>query len=82
MALGDAPLRRPPRPFDLRRLPLSLLAKHRQQNDVVGWSIDSSPTSSLVTSALWMAIGNRRPTNGTVIHSDHGTQFTSWAFTH
>jgi transposase InsO family protein len=49
---------------------------------VVGWSIDSSPTSSLVTSALGMAIGNRRPTNGTVIHSDQGTQFTSWAFTH
>lgn len=48
---------------------------------VVGWSIDSSPTSGLVTSALGMAIGNRRP-NGTVIHSDQGTQFTSWAFTH
>lgn len=48
---------------------------------VVGWSIDSSPTSSLVTSALGMAIDNRRP-DGTVIHSDQGTQFTSWAFTH
>ena len=39
----------------------------------VGWSIDSSPTSSLVTSALGMAIDNRRP-EGTVIHSDQGTQ--------
>ena len=48
---------------------------------VVGWSIDTSPTSSLVTSALGMAVSNRRP-NGTVIHSDHGTQYTSWAFTH
>jgi putative transposase len=48
---------------------------------VVGWSIDSSPTASLVTSALGMAIGNRRTANGTVIHSDQGTQFTSWAFT-
>ena len=48
---------------------------------VVGWSIDSSPTSSLATSALGMAINNRNP-DGTVIHSDHGTQFTSWAFTH
>ncbi len=48
---------------------------------VVGWSIDSSPTSGLVTSALGMAIDNRRP-DGTVIHSDQGTQFTSWAFTH
>jgi putative transposase len=28
-----------------------------------------------------MAIENRRPVSGTLIHSDHGTQFTSWAFT-
>lgn len=49
---------------------------------VVGWSIDSTPTANLVTSALGMAIGNRNPTDATVIHSDHGTQYTSWAFTH
>lgn len=49
---------------------------------VVGWSIDSAPTAALVTNALGMAIDNRRPAAGaTVIHSDHGTQFTSWAFT-
>ena len=47
---------------------------------VVGWSIDSAPTASLVTNALGMAIANRHP-EGTLIHSDHGTQFTSWAFT-
>jgi putative transposase len=47
---------------------------------VVGWSIDSSPTATLVTSALGMAIDRRSP-DGTVIHSDQGTQFTSWAFT-
>jgi len=47
---------------------------------VVGWSIDSAPTSVLVTNALGMAIQNRNP-DGTLIHSDHGTQFTSWAFT-
>ncbi|MCH7670129.1 MAG: IS3 family transposase [Acidobacteria bacterium] len=29
---------------------------------VVGWSIDSSPTATLVTSALGMAINNRNPT--------------------
>ena len=28
-----------------------------------------------------MAIENRRPSPGGLIHSDHGTQFTSWAFT-
>jgi len=48
---------------------------------IVGWSIDSSPTATLVTSALGMAIENRRPSPGALIHSDHGTQFTSWAFT-
>ena len=48
---------------------------------VVGWSIDSSPTAALVTDALGMAIDQRNTTGGTVIHSDQGTQFTSWAFT-
>lgn len=49
---------------------------------VVGWSIDSCPTASLVTNALGMAIEKRRPApGGTVVHSDQGTQFTSWAFT-
>lgn len=47
---------------------------------VVGWSIDSSQTANLVVNALGMAIENRQAA-GVVIHSDHGTQFTSWAFT-
>jgi transposase InsO family protein len=48
---------------------------------VVGWSIDSSQNAALVTNALGMAIGQRQPSSATVIHSDQGTQFTSWAFT-
>jgi putative transposase len=48
---------------------------------VVGWSIDSAPSASLVTQALGMAIDARCPTGQTVIHSDQGTQYTSWAFT-
>ncbi len=48
---------------------------------VVGWSIDSSPTAALVTNALGMAIDTLRPPACTIIHSDHGTQFGSWAFT-
>ena len=47
---------------------------------VVGWSIDNHQASSLVMNALAMAISNRTPPAGTVIHSDHGSQFTSWAF--
>jgi transposase InsO family protein len=37
---------------------------------VVGWSIDTHQASSLVTNALSMALTNRTPTTGTVIHSD------------
>jgi transposase InsO family protein len=47
---------------------------------IVGWSIDSHQATSLVTNALAMAISNRTPSRGTVIHTDHGSQFTSWAF--
>lgn len=48
---------------------------------VVGWSIDAAPTAALVTNALGRAIEQRRPTGATVIHSDQGTQYGSWAFT-
>jgi transposase InsO family protein len=48
---------------------------------VVGWSIDAAPTAALVTNALGMAIDGRRPAGPTVIHSDQGTQYASWAFT-
>ena len=48
----------------------------------MGWSIDAHPTAALVTNALGMAIDQRSPAVGsTVIHSDQGTQFASWAFT-
>lgn len=51
---------------------------------VVGWSIDASPTAALVTNALGMAIDSRLGKTSsaeTVIHSDQGVQFGSWAFT-
>ncbi len=41
---------------------------------VVGWSIDSTRTATLVTNALGMAIQNRAPEPGGLIHSDHGVQ--------
>jgi transposase InsO family protein len=47
---------------------------------VVGWSIDNQQAASLVLSALGMAIHDRKPTAGGIIHTDHGSQFTSWAF--
>ncbi len=48
---------------------------------VVGWSIDAAPTAALVTNALGMEIDARHPAGSTVIHSDQGTQYGSWAFT-
>ena len=49
---------------------------------IIGWSIDDNMRTALVTDALGMAITRRRPTpaNSTIMHSDHGSQFTSWAF--
>ena len=47
---------------------------------IVGWSIDTRQDSTLVANALDMAIRNRRPEPGGVVHADHGVQFTSWAF--
>jgi hypothetical protein len=46
----------------------------------VGWSLDRRPTAAMVNSALGMAVEGRRPRAGTLIHSDHGSQFTSWTF--
>ncbi|WP_225991823.1 IS3 family transposase [Actinomadura montaniterrae] len=51
---------------------------------MAGCSTDSAQTATPVTNALGMAIQNRRPEPGTLIHSDHGVQsaqFTSWMFT-
>jgi putative transposase len=47
---------------------------------IVGWSIDSRQDSNLVVNALDMAIRNRLPEPGGIVHADHGVQFTSWAF--
>lgn len=48
---------------------------------VIGWSIDVRQDTDLVVNALAMAVARRTPPAGsTILHSDHGTQYTSWAF--
>jgi putative transposase len=48
---------------------------------VVGWSIADHIRQELVVDAVQMAIWRRQPPQGqTVVHSDHGSQYTSWAF--
>ncbi|HEY8809047.1 MAG TPA: DDE-type integrase/transposase/recombinase [Solirubrobacterales bacterium] len=49
---------------------------------VVGWSVESTQTTVLVTNALGMATARRERADGLVIHSDRGVQFTSWSSTH
>ena len=47
---------------------------------IVGWSIDDNMRTELVTDALAMALLRRQPADSTILHSDLGSQFTSWAF--
>lgn len=48
---------------------------------IIGWSIAARQDSDLVINALSMAVARRQPEKGrTVLHSDHGTQYTAWAF--
>ncbi|HEX2290288.1 MAG TPA: DDE-type integrase/transposase/recombinase, partial [Pseudonocardiaceae bacterium] len=52
---------------------------------IVGWSIAEHMRTELVTDALGMAIIRRQPdkqpaNEQTILHSDHGSQDTSWTF--
>ncbi|WP_374010977.1 IS3 family transposase [Leifsonia sp. LS-T14] len=47
----------------------------------IGWSIGSRMTADLVVDALQMARWRRFGVRGAIMHSDHGSQYTSWAFT-
>lgn len=39
---------------------------------IVGWSIDNCQDSTLVVNALDMAIKNRKPPPGGIVHADRG----------
>lgn len=47
---------------------------------VVGWSLDKRMTASLVCDALTMAIWQRQPAKGLIVHSDQGAQYASHAY--
>ncbi len=44
---------------------------------VVGWSMGARMTSALVCNALKMAIWQRKPKRGLIVHSDRGSQYAS-----
>ncbi|TDC57544.1 IS3 family transposase, partial [Actinomadura sp. GC306] len=48
---------------------------------IIGHSIDIRQTTKLVVDAMAAAVARRKPAkDATILHSDHGTQFTSWTF--
>lgn len=47
---------------------------------VVGWSMSSRMKASLVCDALTMAIWQRKPSAGLIVHSDRGSQYASWQY--
>lgn len=47
---------------------------------IIGWAMDRHMRAGLVVAALEMAVRQRRPPDGTIHHSDHGSQFVSLAF--
>jgi putative transposase len=49
---------------------------------VLGWSLGEHCRTELVADALDMALWRRQGAQGCVHHSDHGCQYTSWAFSH
>jgi putative transposase len=46
---------------------------------IVGWAMEAHLRTELVLQALNLALWQRRPT-GVIHHSDHGSQYTSFAF--
>ena len=46
---------------------------------IVGWAMATHLRTELVLAALNMALGQRRP-EGVIHHSDHGSQYTAFAF--
>ena len=47
---------------------------------IVGWAMDASMTSDLVTRAMRMAIDRRKPSSSLIHHSDQGRQYASADF--
>ena len=48
---------------------------------VVGWSMSSRMKASLVCDALKMALWQRKPKRGLIVHSDRGSQYASREYT-
>src|SRR5690606_2898454 len=47
---------------------------------VIGWSMSASPHTGLATAALRMALQQRRPGPGLIVHSDRGVQYVAQTY--
>tara|TARA_R100000935_G_scaffold22506_1_gene41422 strand:- start:127 stop:753 length:627 start_codon:yes stop_codon:yes gene_type:complete len=49
-------------------------------NELVGYAINKRMTADLVCKALDMAINNKHPSQGLIVHSDRGSQYSRHAY--
>lgn len=49
---------------------------------IVGWSMSERATSAFVLKALKMAVENRKPASGLIVHTDRGVQYASRKYRH
>jgi len=47
---------------------------------IVARTFSTTPDTALVNNAVNMAVATRKRWGATILHADHGTQFTSWSF--
>ena len=47
---------------------------------IVARTFSTTADTALVNNAVDMAVGNRIRSGPTILHADHGSQFTSWSF--
>ncbi len=47
---------------------------------IVGWAMEERLAQALVNKALKMAVENRRPGSGLLLHSDRGSQYAAFAY--
>ena len=45
---------------------------------IIGWSMGSRMVKELVLDALFMAVWRRKPASRVIVHSDQGSQYTSY----
>ena len=65
--------------YNLGRLLYLAVVLDAFSRKIVGWAMTTHLRTELVLAALNMALGQRRPA-GVIHHSDHGCQYTSFAF--